>query len=134
MASLSIGSVDFGDLGTPLGSPVNRGRRKMVRLPGAYNLDGVLWDFGLAEGFFHVFQSQQNTGHLTVVQVSTLQAMFNNADTFSVQTDLLKGEGQVEAFTGTFDYESPPVYAPPTPDREFWTFILPLYLTPTGGP
>ena len=131
MSRLIIATVDFG-LMAPMRSGVNRGRRRIVRQEGAYNLDGSSWDFGLAEGFRHVFQSQQQVGFLTPADKATLEDLFDTGDAFTVQTDLLGSDDTLETFTGAFDYSNPPTYSPADIRGELWLFVIPVYLSKTS--
>lgn len=127
---LSIGSVTFGDIGTPPRTPVNRSRRRVTRVEGAYNLDSIYTDFGKADGFLHMFQSVGQVGHLTTAQVRALETLEDAGGSFTVATDLLGDEGQTETFTAYFDTQSKPLYTPVAYDVTwYWIFQIPLYLT-----
>lgn len=133
MSRLTIHTVEFGRLSPPR-TEVNRALRKMFRQPGAYNLEGSWWDFGLAESFYHLFQTQDDIGYVTAAQKRTLQELFDSGESFEIVTDLLEDDATVETFSATFDYASPPRYARKLYDGSLWAFVIPVYLTKVHNP
>lgn len=133
MSQLTIGPLTLDDLGRPQRTPFSRARRQRTRVEAAYNLDGVMQDFGLAEGFPYVFETTGNVGHLTTAQVRQLEALENAGEPFTLQTDHFGEDGQLETFSAEFDTNTRALYTPVTPAGDFYAYSIPLYLRPTGG-
>ena len=130
MPTLILGPVTLDDIGRPPRLPFNRSETQHTYTPAAHNLPGVWSDYGLRGYFTHTFQSQQNTGHITLAQVRQLEALERAGQPFTLRTDHFAGENEVETYTARFDPEVKPQYSPVAMRLGVWMHVyqIPLFI------
>lgn len=126
---LQIGTVVFDDMQgeTPLVPQLTAFARRESLLEAISLSPETVISTGVSESYPVRFASGEGHGLLTVAKRNALIALYNAANTFSVQTDMLRSVGDVVTYGDVrFDPASgPPVFAP-SPVLDYWFFDLVL--------